>query len=212
MEADSKVLKWVSEHSRREPKPVKADLDAKYAAVKNYDVSALAPQVAKPHAVDNVADVTELSGVKIDRSYIGSCTGGKITDFLAAAMVLKGRKVVAETFIVPATVEVDADLSRRRIDGKTLREIFLAAGCKVGPASCAACLGGPADTFGRAERPLTVISTTNRNFPGRMGHKDAAIYLASPLTAAASALTGHITDPREVVDLDRPVGTIAATE
>ena len=137
--------------------------------------------------------------MKIDRSYIGSCTGGKTTDFIAAAAVLAGRKVKVETFIVPATTETDADLDRCKVAGKGLREIFLAAGCKVGPASCAACLGGPVDTFGRANEPVTVVSTTNRNFPGRMGHKDAAIYLASPLTAAASALTGRITDPRDCI-------------
>ena len=81
-----------------------------------------------------------------------------------------------------------------------------AAGCTIGPASCAACLGGPVDTFGRANEPITVVSTTNRNFPGRMGHKEASIYLASPLTAAASAVAGYVTDPREVIDFDKAVG------
>jgi 3-isopropylmalate/(R)-2-methylmalate dehydratase large subunit len=144
--------------------------------------------------------------VAVERVYIGSCTGGKTTDFLAAGTVLAGRTVKAETFIVPATTEVDADLDRRCVSGRTLRDIFTRAGCRIGPASCAACLGGPEDTFGRANRPMTIVSTTNRNFPGRMGHPDAAVYLASPLTAAASAVTGHITDPREAADLDRAIG------
>jgi 3-isopropylmalate/(R)-2-methylmalate dehydratase large subunit len=103
-------------------------------------------------------------------------------------------------------VEVDADLDRQMIGGDSLREVFIEAGCKIGPASCAACLGGPADTFGRANEPITVVSTTNRNFPGRMGHKEAQVYLASPLTAAASAVTGRITDPREHVSRSARIG------
>ena len=83
--------------------------------------------------------------------------------------------------------------------GKSLREIFTGAGCKIGPASCAACLGGPPDTFGRANEPITVVSTTNRNFPGRMGHKEAQVFLAGPLTAAASAVAGHVADPRDYI-------------
>ena len=110
------------------------------------------------------------------------------------------------TFVVPATTEVDMDLDRCEVEGRTLRQIFEDAGCIVGPASCAACLGGPQDTFGRANDPLSVIATTNRNFPGRMGHKEARIYLASPLTTAASAITGRITDPRKFYEKDKPVG------
>jgi len=83
------------------------------------------------------------------------------------------------------------------LNGQTLEEVFLSAGAKIGPPSCAACLGGPGDTFGRLNEPLSCISTTNRNFPGRMGHKEAKVFLASPLTVAASALTGVITDPRD---------------
>ena len=146
--------------------------------------------------------------MRIDRVYIGSCTGGKTTDFVAAAKLLAGREVTVDTFIVPSTTGVDAELDVATVNGKTLRKVFTAAGCKIGPASCAACLGGPEDTFGRSNEPLTVVSTTNRNFPGRMGHLEAQIYLGSPLTAAASALTGRVTDPRDFVDFDRPVGAI----
>ena len=107
----------------------------------------------------------DVAGTKITRSYIGSCTGGKVTDFIAAARILNGRTVAVETFIVPATGEVDAALDSESISGKSLRAIFSDAGCKIGPPSCAACLGGPVDTFGRTHANEVVVSTTNRNFP-----------------------------------------------
>ena len=175
------------------------DAGAKYVFEKVYDVSTLDPVVAKPHSPDNKAAVGELKGVKLDRAYIGSCTGGKITDFIAAAGILNGQSVRIDTFVVPATTEVAAGLDTEMIGGKSLRSIFLSAGAKIGEASCAACLGGPSDTFGRLNTPISCISTTNRNFPGRMGHKEAKVFLASPLTVAASALTGTISDPRAFV-------------
>src|SRR5438445_9215375 len=110
---------------------------------------------------------------------------------------MNGKEVKIDTFVVPATTEIARGLDTERIGTKSLREIFLAAGAKIGDASCAACLGGPSDTFGRLNAPIACISTTNRNFPGRMGHKQARVFLASPLTVAASALTGMITDPRD---------------
>ena len=179
---------------------VTGDADAAYAAVMEFEAAAIEPTVAQPHSPDNRATARSISDVKLDRSYIGSCTGGKTTDFIAAAEVLAraGKPVAIETFIVPATVEVDMDLDRCTVGAKTLRAIFADAGCTIGPASCAACLGGPHDTFGRANAPINVIATTNRNFPGRMGHKDAGVFLASPQTAAASAVTGYVTDPRDV--------------
>ncbi len=204
--ADEVTLEYVRGRTDKPFETVDADADAEYAAVYEWDASKIEPTVACPHSPGNGATAREKSGVKIDRSYIGSCTGGKTTDFIAAATVLAGRKVKVDTYIVPATTEVDADLDRCKVGGASLREIFAAAGCRIGPASCAACLGGPSDTFGRANEPITVISTTNRNFPGRMGHKEAQIYLASPLTAAASALTGHITDPRDFITIDQPIG------
>ena len=204
--ADDVTLEYVRERTDRPFEIVASDEDAEYASVHEFDTAALEPTVAKPHSPGNRALARELKHVKIDRCYIGSCTGGKTTDFLAAAMVLAGRTAAVETFIVPATTEVDADLDLCKVGQKTLREVFEAAGCTIGPASCAACLGGPVDTFGRANEPITVVSTTNRNFPGRMGHKEASIYLASPLTAAASAVAGYVTDPREVIDFDKAVG------
>lgn len=175
----------------------KSDSDAAYEFEKVYDLSKLKPVVAKPHSPDNKAFVDELKGTKLDRAYIGSCTGGKMTDFRAAAKILKGQSVKIDTFIVPATTEIARTLKTEKLGEKTLEEVFLAAGAKIGDASCAACLGGPSDTFGRLNAALRCISTTNRNFPGRMGHKESEVFLASPLTVAASALNGTITDPRE---------------
>jgi 3-isopropylmalate/(R)-2-methylmalate dehydratase large subunit len=164
---------------------------------KVYDVTKLEPVVAKPHSPDNRATVSQVRGEKLDRAYIGSCTGGKMTDFRAAAQILKGHTVKIDTFVVPATSEIAAQLKTERLNGQTLEEVFLAAGAKMGPPSCAACLGGPSDTFGRLNTALSCISTTNRNYHGRMGHKEARVFLASPMTVAASALTGTITDPRD---------------
>jgi len=207
--ADQVTLDYVRSRTDKSFDVVRGDADAEYVTVMEFDAARLVPTVAKPHSPGNRAAAEDLADVKIDRSYIGSCTGGKTTDFIAAARVLADKQVKVETFVVPATTEIDAELDRRKVGSKTLREIFRSAGCKIGPASCAACLGGPADTFGRANEPITVISTTNRNFPGRMGHKDAQVYLASPLTAAASALTGHIADPRDFIDFAAPVGLAA---
>jgi 3-isopropylmalate/(R)-2-methylmalate dehydratase large subunit len=175
------------------------DPGAQFIYEKVYDVRKLEPVIAKPHSPDNRAYVSEIKGTHLDRAYIGSCTGGKLTDFRAAAGILNGKTVRIDTFIVPATTEVARGLKTEKIGNKTLEEIFLAAGAKIGDASCAACLGGPSDTFGRLNTPISCISTTNRNFPGRMGHKEAQVFLASPLTVAASALKGEIADPRDCV-------------
>jgi 3-isopropylmalate/(R)-2-methylmalate dehydratase large subunit len=180
--------------------PLAGDPGAAFVSERVYDVRKLQPVVARPHSPDNRAAVGEVRGTKLDRAYIGSCTGGKLTDFRAAARVLAGKSVKIDTFVVPATSEVAAGLKAERVNGQTLEEVFLSAGAKVGPPSCAACLGGPSDTFGRLNQPMSCISTTNRNFPGRMGHKEARVYLASPLTVAASALRGEITDPREYLE------------
>src|SRR6185437_11472073 len=144
--------------------------------------------------------------VKLDRAYIGSCTGGKITDMIFAANILKGNQVKIETFVVPGSTEVHADMKKLNLRGvekgpneKSIEDILADAGCHMGASGCSACLGGPSDTFGRLNKSEVCISTTNRNFPGRMGSMSSAVFLASPLTVAASALTGHITDPRDYV-------------
>lgn len=199
IEPDQVTLDYVNQRNKdKKPyTPVYRQPGAKYAFEKMYDVSKLEPVVAKPHSPDNRAYVSEVRGTRLDRAYIGSCTGGKMTDFIAAAAVMKGRTVKIDTFVVPATSEIAAGLKTERLNGQTLEEVFLSAGAKIGQPSCAACLGGPSDTFGRLNQPLSCISTTNRNFPGRMGHKDAQVFLASPLTVAASAVTGTIADPRD---------------
>ena len=176
------------------------DGGARFVVDRRYDARKLEPVVAKPHSPDNRALARELDGVKLTRAYIGSCTGGKITDFVNAAQILKGRRVAVDTFLVPSTTEVTTGLRTHMIDGRSLLDIFRDAGCQISlDASCAACLGGPRDTFGRINGPEVCISTTNRNFPGRMGSKEGQVYLASPYTVAASAVTGHITDPRELL-------------
>lgn len=179
--------------------PLYSDPDANYHSVRRYDVSKMEPVVAKPHSPDNKATVREVEGTRLDRAYIGSCTGGKLEDFQAAAKILKGQETKIPTFIVPATTEVARDLHTTMVDGESIFDIFMNAGCQIGQSSCAACLGGPKDTFGRTHGEEIVISTTNRNFPGRMGSKQSSVYLASPLTVAASSLSGVITDPREVL-------------
>lgn len=195
---DDTTFEYVRARSNKPFEPVYTDADAKFYSDRHYDVTSLEPVVAKPHSPDNRALARECSDVKIDRVYIGSCTGGKTEDFIHAARILKGRRVKVPTYLVPATQKVYEDLFTTKHDGQTLSEIFIQSGC-IEPAapSCAACLGGPKDTFGRMNEPEVCVSTTNRNFPGRMGDKTAQIYLASPYTAAASALTGYVTDPRE---------------
>jgi len=178
---------------------VQPQAGAKHIFEKVYDVSKLEPVVAKPHSPDNRAYVSEVKGTKLDRAYIGSCTGGKLTDFRAAAAILQGHTVRIDTFVVPATSEIAREMRSERIGNQTLEEVFLSAGAKIGEPSCAACLGGPSDTFGRLNTPISCISTTNRNYPGRMGHKEAKVFLASPMTVAASAVKGVITDPRDFV-------------
>lgn len=195
---DETTFEYLRGRTDKPFEPFYTDADASFYSDWHCDVSKLEPVVAKPHSPDNRALARECSDVKIDRVYIGSCTGGKTTDFYNAARLLKGHKVKVPTYLVPATQKVYEDLFTIKYDGETLSEIFLSAGC-IEPAapSCAACLGGPKDTFGRLNEPEVCVSTTNRNFPGRMGDKRSQVYLASPYTAAASAITGYVTDPRE---------------
>lgn len=195
---DETTFDYVRPRTDKPFEAVYTDADATFYSDRVYDVSKLEPVVAKPHSPDNRALARECRDVKIDRVYIGSCTGGKTTDFVNAARILKGNQVKVPTYLVPATQKVYEDLFTLKHEGQTLSEIFLEAGCIEPTApSCAACLGGPKDTFGRMNKAEVCVSTTNRNFPGRMGEKTAQIYLASPYTAAASALTGYVTDPRD---------------
>lgn len=191
MEADAKVLKWVAGRSNREPKPVKADIDAKYCAVKTYDVSKLVPQIAKPHTVDNVADVTELLDVKIDQAFLGTCTNGRFEDLEIAARILKGHTIAPGMKFVVAAASREIYLEALK---KGLIETFVKSGCSVVAPGCGPCVGTHNGILADGE---VAISTANRNFKGRMGNPNSFIHLASPATVAASALTGRITDPRE---------------
>ncbi len=224
-DVDEKTLAYVNARSNRDDwEVVEEDDGAEYCYEFAWDLGTLEPLVAKPHSPDNKDLARNCSDIKLDQAYIGSCTGGKITDMIFAANILFGHEVKIPTFVVPGSTEVHADMlslnlygeplqspgsaSGATADKKATTSVYAAlenAGCKMGPASCAACLGGPVDTFGRLNEPKLCISTTNRNFPGRMGHKEAGVFLASPLTAAASALTGHVTDPREYVT--EPIAT-----
>ena len=209
IEPDEKTLDYVGARTGKTLNPIHGDPDAAVAKEYAYDVSGFEPCVAEPHVPSNYALARERGDVRLDRAYIGSCTGGKLTDFVMAAGILKGRQVKIDTFLVPATVKVAEGLMTETIGGKSLVEIFAEAGCRdIAPPSCAACLGGPPDTVGRSAGNEVIISTTNRNFVGRMGSKNAPIYLASPWTVAASAVTGCITDPRDVM-CDPPSGTTA---
>ncbi len=195
---DDKTIKFVKSRTDKPFEAVYGDSDAAVDAEYRYDVSTFVPCVAEPHLPSKYAAAKDRKDVKLDRAYIGSCTGGKLTDFIMAARLLKGQTVSVDTFLVPATTEVAEGLLTETVEGKTLVEIFAEAGCiDIAPPSCAACLGGPEDTFGHAHGSEVIISTTNRNFVGRMGSKQAAIYLASPMTVAASAIAGHIADPRD---------------
>lgn len=199
IKADKKTETYVSERTNTPYEIFDNDAEAKFHSTYHFNGNTLEPMVAKPHSPDNKTTVHEVSKNPITRAYIGSCTGGKFSDFLAAAKLLKDNLVRIDTFIVPATTQVSQQLKETYLDGRTIWEIFEDAGAKIGEASCAACLGGPADTFGRLNGEEICISTTNRNFPGRMGSKSAQVYLASPYTVAASAIKGCITDPRDLM-------------
>ena len=198
---DAYVKDRVAENGTKSSfEPVEVDRDQSFVYDKVFDLSKLEPTVACHPDPGNRRLARSLTDVQLDRAYIGSCTGGKTSDFLAFAEVVRGRNVKIDTFGVPATTKVVAELKETQWDGKSVWQILENAGVRMTEnASCAACLGGPVDTFGRMNTPMKCISATNRNFPGRMGHKESQVFLASPYTVAASALTGHITDPREFV-------------
>lgn len=169
-----------------------ADHDAEYCQTVTLDASTLGPQVAAPHAPENTEGVGQFSEVKVDQCYIGACVGAKLEDLQMAASVLRGRRVSSGTrlLVAPATVRVTEQAAA---DG-TLAALT-AAGAILLPSGCGACAGMGAGIIAEGE---VCLSTTNRNFQGRMGHKDASVYLASPYTVAASAVTGYVTDPREL--------------
>lgn len=202
-EFDNQTKAFVDERSKRngtkqDYQPVERDRDEKFVFEMVVDLSKLEPTVACHPDPGQRKLARELGHIKLDRAYIGSCTGGKTSDFLEFARILQNKRVVIDTFGVPATPEIVQDLQSQQWGDKTVWQILVDAGVKMTEnAGCAACLGGPVDTFGRMNSPMKCISATNRNFPGRMGHKESQVFLASPATVAASALTGKISDPRD---------------
>jgi len=190
IEPDQKVFDYLAERGVTEYDAVYDDEDAQYAKTYEYDVSELEPLVAKPFSPQNVSVVQETTGIEIDKSYIGSCTGAKYEDLVAVARILKGRKVKVRTEVVPAAISIYKKASENGLD-----KIFLDAGAVIGAPTCGACCGAHMGVLAKDE---VCVSTTNRNFPGRMGHVDSKTYLTSPLVAAASAVTGKLTDPRDL--------------
>lgn len=193
MEADDKTVEWVKKHSRKEFVPVSADADAVYAKVKEYDVSSLEPQIARPHTVDNVVGISQLGEVPIQQGVIGTCTNGRMEDLRIAARILKGRKINKEArlIVAPASRQIMIEAMR-----EGLIETFIQAGAAVVTPGCGPCVGTHNGVPSDGEN---VISTANRNFKGRMGNNKAFIYLGSPATVAASVINGRITDPRQLL-------------
>jgi 3-isopropylmalate/(R)-2-methylmalate dehydratase large subunit len=190
VEPDQKIIDYLTSRGASNVNLVNGDDDAEYAKVFEYESSEMEPVVAKPFSPDNISVVREAPSVELDKSYIGSCTGAKYEDLVAVAKILKGRKVKIRTEILPATISI-----YQRAMENGLLKIFLDAGVTVGPPTCGACCGAHMGVLAKDE---ICISTTNRNFPGRMGHVESQTYLSSPLVAAASAVTGKITDPRDL--------------
>jgi len=192
-EVDDKTLEYVAEHSNRLPRIFRADRDAKYSRVIELDLSAIKLTVAFPHLPENTRTIDEVGEVKIDQVVIGSCTNGRLQDLRTAARVFKGNKVNPgiRTIIFPATQNIYLQAMK-----EGLLEIFIEAGAAVSTPTCGPCLGGHMGVLAKGER---AVATTNRNFVGRMGHPESEVYLASPAVAAASAITGKISSPEEVI-------------
>ena len=186
---DGAAIKYMKEHSKREFTVYEADPDAEYEESYVIDLSALKPTVSFPHLPSNTKTIDQVGEVKIDQAVIGSCTNGRMDDMRAAAEVLKGRKVAkgVRCIVIPATQAIYLQAMR-----EGLLEIFIEAGAVVSTPTCGPCLGGYMGILAAGER---CISTTNRNFVGRMGHVDSEVYLASPAVAAASAVAGKIICP-----------------
>ena len=186
---DEITTEYLTGRSQREWTVYAADEDAEYEQTIEIDLSALVPTVSYPHLPENTHPASEGKDIAIDQVVIGSCTNGRLSDMEAAYNILKGKHIAkgVHGIIIPATMAIYKECIRR---GWT--EAFIDAGCIVSTPTCGPCLGGYMGILAEGER---CVSTTNRNFVGRMGHVESEVYLASPATAAASALTGHITDP-----------------
>jgi 3-isopropylmalate/(R)-2-methylmalate dehydratase large subunit len=193
IEPDETTLNYVKRRTDRPFTVLKSDPDACYEKLWNLDITNLEPQVSCPNQVDNVKPVSEVSEVNVDQAFLGSCTNGRLEDLVIAAKILKGKKVKSgvRMIVVPASQEIYLQALQ---DG--LLENFVKSGAIVCGSTCGPCLGGHLGILASEE---VCISSSNRNFVGRMGSPKARIYLASPATVAASAVTGKITDPKSLV-------------
>ncbi len=192
-EVDDITLDYIKEHSIKEPKIFKADDDAEYDEVIEINLSEIKSTVAFPHLPENAKTFDEIGDIKINQVVIGSCTNGRLEDLIASAEIMKGKKVAkgVRAIIIPATQEIYLKAMEMG-----LLKIFIEAGAVVSTPTCGPCLGGHMGILAKGER---AVATTNRNFVGRMGHPESEVYLASPEVAAASAITGKISSPEEVM-------------
>ena len=192
IEPDQKTLDYVKARTDKPFNVVKSDKDATYERVVDVDVSDLAPQVAVPHSVDNIKPVSEIEGTEVNQAFIGSCTNGRLEDLQSAAQILKGKKIDKNVrlIVIPASQEIYLNALN-----EGLIKTFMESNATIGNPNCGPCLGGHMGILAEGE---ACISTSNRNFIGRMGSTKSFVYLASPATVAASALTGKITDPRKI--------------
>jgi 3-isopropylmalate/(R)-2-methylmalate dehydratase large subunit len=194
---DEITKQYLDEHLKDKKKYTvyESDSDAEYIAVEEFDCSKLEPMVALPHLPSNAVPIGECAGKEMDQAYIGSCTNGRIEDLRIAAKILKGKQVAIRTIVVPATPTI-----WKQAKDEGLFDIFYDAGCVIAAPTCGACLGGFMGVLAAGER---CVSTTNRNFVGRMGDPESEVYLASPATAAASAIEGKLEDPRpQIAQID----------
>jgi 3-isopropylmalate/(R)-2-methylmalate dehydratase large subunit len=189
IEPDAVTDEYIQQRTADSYKPLLGD-NQHYLEEYTYEIENLEPIVAKPYSPQNGAAARELQTVEINKAYIGSCTGAKLEDLRSAAQILKGNKVKVRTEVLPAAQSIYIKAMK-----EGLIDIFMEAGAVVGPPTCGACCGAHMGILGKDE---ICVSTTNRNFPGRMGHVESQTYLASPLVVAASAIKGKITDPRDV--------------
>ncbi len=192
MEPDDTVLEWVRPRAKRPFQPVFADRDAEYTSVREYDTSRLEPVVSTPSSPGNVVPVREAAGIAVDQCFIGTCTNGRLEDLRVAARLMRGRKVHPRTrmMVIPATPAI-----YRQALAEGLIEIFLDAGAVVSASTCGPCIGGHMGVLASGE---VCVSTSSRNFVGRMGHRESKVYLSGPAVAAASAILGRLAHPDEV--------------
>jgi 3-isopropylmalate/(R)-2-methylmalate dehydratase large subunit len=190
IEPDEKTLNYVEARTDKPVNPAKSDPDTTYERTVDIDISELEPQVAVPHSVDNVKPVSEVKETEVNQAFIGSCTNGRLEDLRSAAKILRGKKIArgVRLIVIPASQEIYLNALN-----EGLIKAFMEAGATIGNPNCGPCLGGHMGLLAEEE---VCISSSNRNFIGRMGSTKSYVYLASPATVAASAITGKITDPR----------------